>query len=98
MDTSKQVEIRLNELAKRASYNGVPQYSRFLEPSAFSLAKTAAYESGVQCFLFGGYPDAERCMAGYAYAEEELDFPLVCIRASWNAKYASCGHRYITVR
>ena len=95
MDTTKQVEIRLNELAKRASYTGAPQYSRFLEPSAFSLAKTAGYESGVQCFLSGGYPDAERCMAGYAYAEEELYFPLVCIRANWNAKYASCGHRDI---
>ena len=95
MDNTKQVEIRLNELARRSSYTGVAQYSRFLEPSNFSAAKTAAYESGVQCVLNGGYPDAERCMAGYAFSEEEMFFPLVCIRARWNAKYASCGHRDI---
>ena len=93
MDTNKQVEIRLNELARRAAYGGAPAFSRFLEPSAFAAARTAAYEAGVECVLQGGYPDAERCMAGYGYAGEEMTFPLVCIRAEWNAKYASCGHR-----
>lgn len=93
MDATKQVEIRLNELAKRASYTGAPQYSRFLGPSAFGAAKTAAYENGVQGILFGGYPDAERCMVGYAFSQEEMFFPLVCVRARWNVRYASCGHR-----
>lgn len=93
MDTTKQVEIRLNELAKRAAYGGAPAFTRFLEPASFASAKMAAYENGVECTLSGGYPDAERCMAGFAYAGEALDFPLVCICASWNAKYASCGHR-----
>lgn len=92
---NRQTEVRLNELAKRAAYSGAPTYSRFLEPSCFGLAKTAGYEAGVQCTLFGGYPDAERCMAGYAYDGDELYFPLVCIRAAWNVKYASCGHRDI---
>ena len=83
MDNTKQVEIRLNELAKRASYTGAAQYSRFLEPSCFPAAKTAAYESGVQCVLSGGYPDAERCMAGYAFSEEEYPNPLTMQRLVW---------------
>lgn len=92
MDGNKQIIVRLNELARRASY-GDQTYSRFLEPALFQAAKSSAYENGVECTLFGGYEDAERCMAGYAWSGEEMDFPLCCIRADWNSKYASCGHR-----
>lgn len=93
MDTKKQTEVRLNELARRAAYGGMPTYSRFLEPSQFAAAQSAAWEAGIRLKLFGGFEDAERCMAGFAYDESEMEFPLACIRAGWNAKYASCGHR-----
>lgn len=95
MNTDKQIEVRLNDLARRVSYGGAPEYTKFLEPSSFSAARNAAAEYGIECKLFGGYEDAERCMAAFLYPGDEVSFPLSCIRAEWNAKYASCGHRDI---
>lgn len=93
MDNNRQLEIRLNELAKRAAYGSVPVYTKFLEPSAFSAALRAAADNGIQCRLFGGFEDAERCIAGYGYPEDSFDYPIACLEAVWNTQYATCGHR-----
>ena len=86
---------RFKELALRAAHTGRPQFSRFLEPSMEEAARRAAGECGARCTLFGGWPDAERCMAAFYDAEppEPEEYPLKAIRIEWNAKFASPGHR-----
>ena len=86
---------RLNELALRASYTGLPRFTRFLEPSLEREARAAANAAGVQLALWGGHADAERSIAAF-YPDEppaEADYPLVCLELSWNLKYAEPGHR-----
>lgn len=41
----------------------------------------------------GGYANAERKMAAIAYYEEDMLFPIVCLKATYNTKYASISHR-----
>lgn len=86
---------RLEELAMRSAYSGQNQFTRFLEPSMVAYARTAAYQAGVQVAFDGGYPEAERVMAGF-YADqppEHWEYPMVMMRIDWNAKYAAPGHR-----
>lgn len=92
-DVNKQTEVRLNELARRAAHTGADAFSRFLEPSDFTAARLAALDNGVQLTLDGGFEDAERCVAGFSYADRPESFPIRCLKAQWNARYASCGHR-----
>ena len=86
---------RLRELAMRAAHTGRPQFTRFLEPSMLDQARRIAGENGVSCLLYGGYPDAERCMAAYYDGEPPAPeaFPMRAIRIDWNAKFAAPGHR-----
>ena len=86
---------RLRELAMRAAHTGRPQFTRFLEPSTLDQARRIAGENGVSCLLYGGYPDAERCMAAYYDGEPPAPeaFPMRAIRIDWNAKFAHPGHR-----
>lgn len=86
---------RMRELALRAQYAAVPQYSRFLEPSILPQACAAASEAQVQVRFFGGYAGAERCIGAFwaQDAPQDADFPLVCLKLRWNARYASPGHR-----
>lgn len=93
LEHNKQTEVRLNELARRTAHTGMDAFSRFLEPSDFELARTAAFECGIHATLYGGYADAERCVAGFSYDDRPESFPIRCLCARWNAKYTSCGHR-----
>lgn len=86
---------RLTELALRAKHSGRVQFTRFLEPTARDEARAAANRAEVRAAFWGGYPDAERCLAAF-YAEdapEPEDYPLAILRLSWNAKFADPGHR-----
>jgi len=86
---------RLQELALRARFSGVPGFTRFLEPSLKMAVLRAAAQAEVHAAFFGGFEDAERCIAAF-YAEDEpqaWEYPLGCLELKWNSKYASPGHR-----
>ena len=86
---------RFRELALRAAHTGRPQFSHFLEPSMADSVRRAAGECGARCALYGGWPEAERCMAAFFDGDSPApeDFPLRAIRIEWNAKFANPGHR-----
>ena len=86
---------RLIELALRAGHTGQAQFTRFLEPSWHDEARAAANKAGVRVAFWGGWPDAERCLAAFydGEAPEPADYPIALLRIGWNAKFASPGHR-----
>ena len=89
------LEKRLNELALRAAHTGTACYTRFLEPSQADVVRAAAARAGVKACFWGGYEGAERCVAAFCDMEppEPWEWPIVALRLSWNAKFASPGHR-----
>ncbi len=95
MNESGMERKRLDELARRAAHSGRLAFTKFLEPSLERECAFAASEAGAKVAFFGGFDEAERRVAAF-YAEdapEEWEYPVVCLRLSWNAKYAAPGHR-----
>ena len=85
---------RLEELARRAARAGMRVYTKFLDPALEKECAFAAAGAGAQLELWGGYPDAERRVAAFCDdADEEADWPVVCLRLSWNPQYGAPGHR-----
>ncbi|MGI6238733.1 MAG: RNA-binding protein [Christensenellales bacterium] len=88
-------EKRLSELARRAA-RGETAFSHFLEPALVPIAETCARDAGAWVAFCGGYPGAERVIAGFSDGEiEPRAFPVACLRLSWNKKFADAGHRDI---
>lgn len=86
---------RLDELARRAAFSGRAQYTRFMEPPSFDAARAAANRAGARVAFWGGFEDAERRVAAF-YAKEPPEpgeYPIAALRITWNAKFASPGHR-----
>ena len=88
-------EKRMLDVGRAVRKSGEPRFSRFLEPPEQSIAQRAAHEAGVECQTYGGYDEAERRVAGLSQDGEieSWDWPVACLRLSWNAKFASAGHR-----
>ena len=85
---------RLDELARRAVYSGQATFTKFLEPALERDCAFAAGEAGVRVDFFGGYEDAERRVAAFHGDYETVEeYPVVCLRLSWNPKYGAPGHR-----
>jgi len=89
MDTDK----HLADLAQRAERIGSLVYSDFLDPLEIRQAQMAAHQAHTLCRIFGGYEDAERCVACFGPEYEEPEYPIVWLGCNWNAKFASPGHR-----
>ena len=84
---------RLEELAQRAQASSQSCFSPFLSPPEALLAGQAARKVGVGICLFGGYPEAERQMAGFsAQPLEEWEFPLRALELRWPHQ-AAPSHR-----
>lgn len=89
------LESKLMDAARACAHSGEPRFTRFLEPVHVAAARHAAKECGVKCELFGGYEGAERVMAGFTNGApiEGWQWPMQCLKLSWNQKYASPSHR-----
>ena len=85
MNESEITKKHLEDLAKRSYERGYTVFSDFLnlnEISMLSLSKPV-----VPYRLYGGYDNAERCVA--AFGDGDTDFPIVCIRIEpANKKFA----------
>ncbi|MBQ9952610.1 MAG: RNA-binding protein [Clostridia bacterium] len=89
MDAKK----RFSELAMRAAFTGVPQFTRFLEPSMERDALSAAHAAGASVSFSGGYEGAERRMAAFHDGDAPEDYPIAALELRWNAKFADAKHR-----
>ena len=81
------------ELAARAARTGIAQVAWFLTPAEQAQAEICARQAGVTFLTEGGVPDAERKVVAFAEEEELAQWPIVCLRISWNARYGAPGHR-----
>lgn len=87
------VRARFDDLARQAARAGV-RVTRFLDPAVEAEARAAAAEMGVRAVFFGGYEEAERRVCAFATEGEEVsDWPIACIEARWNARFARAEHR-----
>lgn len=69
------IEKRLEELNERAYERGYNTFSDFLNIEEQSVLKSTY----LPCVLFGGYPMAERVVAGFGDDLNDEKFPIVCI-------------------
>lgn len=78
MNDDKMLQKRMNELSLRAYEKGYNTYSDFLNLSEISeLKKSDAFSN---CELYGGYDNADRCVAGFGYEHGKSDYPIKCIK------------------
>lgn len=77
----------------RAARRGQARFTRFLEPPQQADAVRAARAEGVEAAFFGGYEGAERCVAAFFEGDPPENWPVLCLRAVWNADYAKVTHR-----
>ena len=77
MKESEITKKRLTELSERAFERNYTVFSEFLNINEISILRTLKLPS--EYTLFGGYDNAERCIAGFCIIEKG-DFPIVCIK------------------
>lgn len=86
---------RLSDLAERAKRSGRPQFWGFLDAHQAVVADGGLRRLGLPYRLYGGYPDAERVMAGVFPPREtvtEEAFPVRAV-AFFSRREASFSHR-----
>lgn len=71
------IEKRFEELNERAYERGYNIFSDFLNMEEQSMLKSTY----LPCVLYGGYPMAERVVAGFGKGVSEEKFPITCICA-----------------
>lgn len=76
MNNEDLVKKRLQELSHRAFERDYTTYSNFLNMEEISILSSTKCESLYT--LYGGYNNAERCVAGFSN-DEILYYPIVCI-------------------
>ena len=87
-----QMMRRLDELAARTARTGFSCCTMFLSPAEALWAQASANRQRVNLTLFGGYEDAERCIACFWEDAEPDGFPITAIRLTWPHQSAP-GHR-----
>lgn len=73
MENDKLTAKRFEELYDRALTRGTTEYTEFLNLDEISTLKAL----NLPCSLYGGYDNAERCVAAFG---EEAEFPIKCIK------------------
>ena len=88
-------EKALQGFLRSAASAYAPKYTRFLDPAEAAELKRAAKALSLEAFFWGGYPDAERCLAAVGgESEPEKDqFPLTLLESPYNSRFSSITHR-----
>lgn len=84
MNDKDLLKKRLNELSHRAYERGYNTFSEFLNLDEISTLKSLKPESNY--ILFGGYENADRCIAGFGSDINEWEFPVACIKIEPSAQ------------
>ncbi|WP_455493091.1 YlmH/Sll1252 family protein [Eubacterium sp.] len=77
MENETLLKKRLAELSHRAFERGYTTYSTFLNLQEISILKALKLDSKYS--LFGGYENADRCVAAFSN-DEVYSYPIVCIK------------------
>lgn len=77
MENETLLKKRLAELSHRAFERGYTTYSTFLNLQEISILKALKLNSKYS--LFGGYENADRCVAAFSN-DEVYSYPIVCIK------------------
>lgn len=95
MSGTDMTQKRLDELAMRTARRGTPSFTHFLDMAQIQLARAAAARQRIDVAFYGGYAEAERCMAAFydAEAPQEYEWPIQPMRITWRAQFGSPGHR-----
>lgn len=93
IQADRAVSRRMDELAERAARTGIPQVAWFLSPAERAQAEICARQAGVMLHACGGTPDAERQVIAFCEDDTAPDWPIVCLRATWHARYGAPTHR-----
>lgn len=95
LQADRAIERRMTELAQRAARTGIVQVAWFLSPAEQAQADICARQADVCMFTQGGMEDAERRVVAFADDDAQIEWPIVCLRLTWHAKYGAPGHRDI---
>jgi RNA-binding protein YlmH len=87
------VAARLYELCLRSEKLGAPVFTKFMSPPEAAQAQRIAKERRMGASINGGYPDAERVIACFHPLGEAPDFPIDCLRITWDTRYGQADHR-----
>lgn len=77
MENEALLKKRLTELSHRAFERGYTTYSTFLNLQEISILKALKLDGKYN--LFGGYENADRCVASFSN-DEIYSYPIVCIK------------------
>ncbi len=93
MHENELLKSRITDLAERAYTRSYTVYSAFLSSEEISVA--AQLPLPVERLFWGGYENAERCMAAFGDSLSMEDFPICCIEiAPLQQKFADAlSHR-----
>lgn len=89
MEENEQLLARLREGAQMTAHTGMTRYTCFLDPALAQQARMMAREARVQIDFWGGYEGAERIVARFSDFEDDGEWPVVCLRARRNTRFAS---------
>lgn len=94
-DTRDYTLARLRDCARRAKRSWSAVTTDFLDPLSWQLAGQAAQEEGADLALWGGYPEAERRVAGFRAQDDgtDLEWPILPLTLTWDTRYGRLGHR-----
>lgn len=92
-DETKQLQLRLHQMAERTDRLDRPVTGRFLTAEERSLAIHEARSCGVAVAFDGGWADAERAQVCFHPAWEEPCFTHQWLEIRWNGKFSRVDHR-----
>lgn len=96
MAADRACEKRMTELAARAAKTGRTQFSSFLSPAELEEAQICAKQAGAVFHSFGGFKDAERRVAAFTETfDAPEEWPVACVKLTWDRRFDSLGHRDI---
>lgn len=78
MNDEELFKKRIKELSHRAYERSYSTFSDFLNLDEISTLLTLRLESNFR--LFGGYENADRCVAGFGDDVDNLHFPIICVK------------------
>ena len=89
MQENEQLLVRLREAVQIVARTGLTRYTCFLDPALAQRAQALAREGRVQADFWGGYAGAERVVVRFTDGEADGAWPVVCLHAARNPRFAS---------
>lgn len=80
MNEQELLKKRISELSHRAYERGYSTFSEFLTPN--EISDVCSLRLDEKASFYGGYDNADRCIAGFGDDIESWNYPIACIKIS----------------